>query len=170
VPEPKETGASNQGSVAEETTETPDVDVDTSSHELIVEKGKELLDLDAMSTSNQVDVVEKPEETPNVSVDNSSTEEAIEPKETPDADVKNSSCTEEAVEPKETPKIVDDKNICKPEDATEKPDAVDLKNTTSHEVAGQPKETGNIDEKDLSTRQDGEEKLKETSDVEAKNA
>uniref|UniRef100_K3Z079 Cytochrome b5 heme-binding domain-containing protein n=1 Tax=Setaria italica TaxID=4555 RepID=K3Z079_SETIT len=125
VPEPKETGASNQGSVVEETTETPDVD------------GKELLDSDAMKTSSQVDAVEKPDETPNVAVKNSN------------ADVKNNSSTEEAVEPKQTPQIVDDKNRCKPEDATEKKnkaaDAVDLKNTaTSHEDAGQPKETGNI--------------------------
>ncbi|RCV07499.1 hypothetical protein SETIT_1G249700v2 [Setaria italica] len=131
VPEPKETGASNQGSPSR------------------YREGKELLDSDAMKTSSQVDAVEKPDETPNVAVKNSSTEEAIEPKETPDADVKNNSSTEEAVEPKQTPQIVDDKNRCKPEDATEKKnkaaDAVDLKNTaTSHEDAGQPKETGNI--------------------------
>ncbi|CAN6245281.1 unnamed protein product [Urochloa humidicola] len=167
VPELKETGASIQGSVTEKTTGTPDVDVNTSSHEDIEEKEKELPDSD-------VDAVEKPDETSNLAVKNSTTEEAFEPKEIPDAAVKNSSSTEEAVEPIETPQVVYDKNRSKPEDATEKPneaaDAVGLKNTTRHEDAGQPKETWNIDEKDVSSRQDGEEKLKETSDVEANNA
>ncbi|CAO2039846.1 unnamed protein product [Urochloa humidicola] len=252
VPEPKETEASNQGSIIEKTTGTPDIDVNTSSHEDIEEKGKELSDSDATNASSLVDAVEKPDETSNSVVKNSSTEEAfepkeipdaavknsstdeafepkeipdaavknsssteeavkpketpqvvddknrcksedaterpneaadavglknttrhedateeaVEPKEIPDAAVKNSSSTEEAVEPKETPQVVDDKNRCKPEDATERPkeaaDAVGLKNTTRHEDAGQPKETWNIDEKDLSSRQDGEEKPKET--------
>jgi len=45
-----------------------------------------------------------------------------------------------------------------------------LENRTSHEDAGQPKETQNIDDKYVSSSQDGEEKPKETSDAEAKNA
>jgi len=44
-----------------------------------------------------------------------------------------------------------------------------LENRTSHEDAGQSKETRNIDDKYVSSSQDGEE-LKETSDAEAKNA
>jgi len=182
VPEPKETGATNQGSVPEKTTETPDVDVNTRNY---VEKAKELLDSDGTNASSQADAVEKPDETPVVPVKNSSTEEAFEPKETPDAVIKNSwpeeavepketpeaavkncSSTEEAVEPKETPQVVDRKNSCKPEDATEKSneaaDAVGLENRTSHEDAGQPKETQNIDDKYVSSSQDGEEKPKET--------
>ncbi|CAN6279335.1 unnamed protein product [Urochloa humidicola] len=240
VPELKETGASNQGGVIEKTTGTPDANVNTSSHEDIEEKGKELSDLGATNVSSQVDAVEKPDETSNLAVKNSSTEEAFEPKEIADAAVKNSSSTKETVEPKETPEVVDDKNRCKPEDATETPnetadavglknrtrhedateeavepkeipdavvknssteeavepketpqvvgdknrwkpedamerpneaaDAVGLKNTTSHEDAGQPKETWNIDEKDVRNHQDGEERPKETSDVEANNA
>ncbi|PUZ76764.1 hypothetical protein GQ55_1G316500 [Panicum hallii var. hallii] len=171
VPEPKETRATNQGSVLEKTTETPDVDVNTSSYG---EKAKELPDSDATNASSQADAVEKTDETPDVTVKNSSTEEAFEPKETPEAAVKNRSSTEEAVEPKETPQVVDGKNSCKPEDATEKSneasDAVGLKNRTSHEDAGQPKETRNIDDKYVSSSQDGEEKPKETSDAEAKKA
>ena len=170
VPEPKETGATNQGSVPEKTTETPDVDVNTRNY---VEKAKELLDSDGTNASSQADAIEKPDETPDVYVKNSSTEEAFEPKETPDAVIKNS-WPEEAVEPKETPQVVDRKNSCKPEDATEKSneaaDAVGLENRTSHEDAGQSKETRNIDDKYVSSSQDGEEKLKETSDAEAKNA
>lgn len=190
VPESKETGATNQGSVPEKTTETPDIDVSTSSY---VEKAKELPDSDATNASSQADAIEKPDETPDVYVKNSSTEEAFEPKETPDAVIKNSwpeeavepketpeaavkncSSTEEAVERKETPQVVDGKNSCEPEDATEKSneaaDAVGLENRTSHEDAGQPKETQNIDDKYVSSSQDGEEKPKETSDAEAKNA
>ncbi|OEL17481.1 Membrane steroid-binding protein 2 [Dichanthelium oligosanthes] len=173
VPESKETGAINQGSVVEKTTETPDVDVNTSIYDNIEEKAKEMPDSDAANASSQANAIEKPDETPNVAVKNSITEEAVEPRETPDAAIKNSSSTE-AVEPKETPQEVDEENSYKPEDATEKPneagDAVGLKNPTSREDDGQPKETRNIYEKDVSSHQDGEKKPKETSDLEVKNA
>lgn len=72
------------------------------------------------------------------------------------------------------PQVVDGKDTCKPEDATEKPneatDAVDLKNITGHEDAKQPKETRNEDEKDVSSHQHGEEILTETTDVEVNKA
>uniref|UniRef100_A0A0A9FH22 Cytochrome b5 heme-binding domain-containing protein n=1 Tax=Arundo donax TaxID=35708 RepID=A0A0A9FH22_ARUDO len=155
VPEPKENGATNQGSVVEKPRETPDVDLDTISHEDVEEKAKELLDLDVTNTSSHADAVEKSEETPN-------------------AAVKNKSSTEDAVEPKETTQVADEKNTNKPEDAKEKPneapDAVDMKNTISHEDAGRAKETRKVDEKDVSNHQDGEEKPKEISDVGVKNA
>lgn len=155
VPEPKETGMTNQGSVPEKITESPDVDVNTSCHEDTEEKANELPDSDVTNTSSQVDAVEKPEETPN-------------------AVVKNRRRVEDAVEPKETPQGVDGKDTCEPEEATEKPveaaDAVELKNRTSHEDAKQPKETWNEDEKDVSSHQHGEENPKETSDLEVKNA
>ena len=154
VPEPKETGMTNQGSVAEKIMESPDVDVSTSSHEDTEEKAKELPDSDVTNTSSQVDAVEKPEETPNAVVKNRS--------------------IEDAVEPKLTPQVVDGKDTCEPEDATEKPgeaaDAVELKNTTGHEDAKQPKETRNEDQKDVSSHEHGEENPKETSDLEVKNA
>ena len=154
VPEPKETGMTNQGSVAEKITESPDVDVNTSSHEDTEEKANELPDSDVTNTSNQVDAVERPEETPNAVVKNRS--------------------IEDAVEPKLTPQVVDGKDTCEPEDATEKPDeaadAVELKNTTGHEDAKQPKETRNEDEKNVSSHQHGEENPKENSDAEVKNA
>ncbi|KAF8692965.1 hypothetical protein HU200_039328 [Digitaria exilis] len=158
VPELKETGATNQGSVVGKATEMPVVDVETSSHEDIVENAKELLDSDTTNASSQADAG-KPDETPNVAAKNSNAEETVETKETPDAVVTNSSSIEKAVEPKETHQLVDGKNICNPEDATEEPneaaDAVGLNTTTSHE--------------DVSSDQDGEEKLKDTSDVEANN-
>ncbi|KAF8768814.1 hypothetical protein HU200_007377 [Digitaria exilis] len=157
VPEPKETGATNR-SVVGKATEMPVVDVDTSSHEDIVENAKELLDSDTTHASSQADAVEKPDETPNVAAKNSSAEEAVETKEIPGAVVTNSSSIEK-VEPKETHQLVDGKNLCNPEDATEEPneaaDAVGLNTTTSHE--------------DVRSDQDGEEKLKDTSDVEANN-
>lgn len=154
VPEPKETGMTNQGNLAEKITESPDLDVNASSHE-DTEKAKELPDSDVTKTSSQVDAVEKPEETPN-------------------AVVKDRRSIEDAVEPKETPQVVDGKDTCEPEETTDKPgeaaDAVELKNTTDHEDAKQPKETQNEDEKDVSSHQHGEENPKETSDVEVKNA
>lgn len=153
VPESKENGATNQGSVVEKTKETPDTDVNTSSHG-DADKAKELPDLDVTNTSRHADAVEKPGETQN-------------------AAVKNKSST--AVEPKGTPQVVDEKNTCKPERCNGEakgstPDAVDMKNTTSHEDAGQPKETQSVDGKDVSSHQDGKERPKETSDVEMKNA
>ncbi|CAL5020655.1 unnamed protein product [Urochloa decumbens] len=176
VPELKETGASNQESVTEKTTGTPDVDVNTSSHE-DMEKGKELSDSDATNTSSQVDAVEKPDETSNLAVKNSSTEEAFEPKEIPEAAVKNSSRTEEAVDPKETPQVVDEKNRCKPEDATEKPneeaDAVGLKNTTRHEDATEeavePKEIPDVVVKNSSTTEEAVEPKETPQVVDDKN-
>lgn len=154
VPEPEETGMTNQGSVVEKITESPDVDVNTSSHE-DAEKAKELLDPDVTNTSSQADAVDKPEEILN-------------------AVVKNRRSIEGAIDAKETPQVEDGKDTYQPEDATEKPneaaDAVDLKNTTSHEDAKQPKQTRNEDEKDVSSHQHGEENPKETSNVEVKNA
>jgi len=155
VPEPNETGITDQGSVAEKIAESPDVDVNTSSHEDTEEKAKELPDSDVTNTIGQVDAVEKPEGTPN-------------------AVVKNRRSIEDAVEPKETPQVVDGKDTCEPEGATVKPeeaaDAIELKNTTSHEDAKQPKEIRNEDEKDVTSYQHGEENPKETSDVEVNNA
>ncbi|CAL4886468.1 unnamed protein product [Urochloa decumbens] len=177
VPELKETGASNQGSVIEKTTGTPDVDVNTSSHENIKEKGKELSDSDATNASSQVDAVEKPDQTSNLAVKNSGTEEAFEPKEIPDAAVKNSSSTEEAVEPNKTPQVVDDKNRCEPEDATEKPneatDAVGLKNTTRHEDATEeaiePKEIPDAAVKNSSSTEEAVEPKETPQVVDDKN-
>ncbi|WVZ74451.1 hypothetical protein U9M48_022630 [Paspalum notatum var. saurae] len=156
VPEPKETAATDQGSVGSKTTEIPDVDVNTSSHEdAEEEKAKELPASEVTNTSSQADAEEKPEETPN-------------------AAVKNRGGTEDADEPKETPLVVDGEDACRPKDTTEKPnegaDIVDLdKNTISHEDAAQTKETQNADEQDASSHLD-DEKPKETPDLEVKNA
>ncbi|KAJ1280142.1 hypothetical protein BS78_04G208700 [Paspalum vaginatum] len=156
VPEPKETAETDQGSVVSKTMETPDVDVNTRSHEdAEEEKAKELPASEVTNTSSQADAVEEQEETPNVAV-------------------KNMRSTEDVEEPKETPQVVDVEDACKHKETTEKPDegagVVDLdKNTISHEDAAQTKETRNADEKDASSHLD-DEKPKETPDVEVKNA
>lgn len=132
VPEPEETGMTNQGSVVEKITESPDIDVNTSS---------------------QADAVDKPEEIPNAVVKNRrSIEGAIEAKETPQVeDGKDTYQPEDATEkPNEATDVVDLKNTASHEDDKQpkKTRNEDEKDVSSHQHGDDnPKETSNVEVK-----------------------
>ncbi|KAL6633896.1 hypothetical protein ACP70R_026567 [Stipagrostis hirtigluma subsp. patula] len=147
--DPTNNGATTNQRGEERPWETPDEDVNTSCHEDVPEKPKELPGLEMMNPNSHDDSMEELAGTAN-------------------AFVTNKSSTEDPVAPKGTPDIDD---TSRPEDAMEQakqaPDVVDVKNSSSHEEL---KGTPDVDEKNVGSHQDVKEKPKGTSDAEVKDA